>query len=214
MFVNPVKVRGKTKIFGIGKNKTGTTSLYKAMKDLGFIVANQRKFELLIDDWAKRDFNRIIRACKSAQFFQDIPFSYPDTCEALDKAFPNSKFILTIRDTPEQWYNSLTKFHAKKWGKNNRIPTKEDLQNAGYIKKGWAWKINRYLYNTPEEDIYCREILIQDYKRYNEGVMNYFKDRPEDLLILNVGEKGAYHKLCNFLNVPALQEEFPWENMT
>ena len=50
------KVLGRQKIFGIGRNKTGTTSLKAAMNELGFVVGRQRTAEKLIFDWAKRDF--------------------------------------------------------------------------------------------------------------------------------------------------------------
>jgi len=124
--IGRIKSLGKPKIFGIGNNKTGTTSLKAAMGELGFIVGHQRPAEKLMEDWAKRDFSPIISYCKSGQFFQDVPFSKPYTYVVLDHEFPGSKFILTVRGSPEQWYNSLTEFHAKLWGKNGRIPTKED----------------------------------------------------------------------------------------
>jgi len=107
--LNLIKVYGKPKIFCIGLNKTGTTSLKKEMILQGFVVGNQRKAELLFDDWVQRDFRRIIRYCRTAQFFQDEPFSCPYTFIAMDQAFLGSKFILTIRDDAEQWYNSLIK---------------------------------------------------------------------------------------------------------
>lgn len=40
---------GRKKVFVIGQNKTGTTSLEKAFKDLGFIVGDQRVAEILYD---------------------------------------------------------------------------------------------------------------------------------------------------------------------
>mgnify|MGYP006434833905 CR=1 FL=1 len=203
-----------SKIFGIGNNKTGTTSLKKAMIDMEFKVGNQRTAEFLHKEWANRHFNPIIDYCKTAEFFQDFPFSKPYTYIALDQAFPGSKFILTIRDNPEQWYNSITKFHAKLWGKNGRIPTKEDLQNATYIYKGRPWEMNRLQKNTPEDDPYNKDILVQSYIDYNNSVIEYFRHRPDDLLVLNVAEKGAYRKLCEFLDKPITQEEFPWENKT
>lgn len=203
-----------SKIFGIGNNKTGTTSLDKAMSKLGYKVGNQRSAESLHKEWAQRNFKPIIAYCKTAEFFQDVPFSKPFTFIALDQAFPNSKFILTIRDNPEQWYNSLTKFHAKLWGKDGRIPTKEDLQNAKYIYKGWAWDMTRYAAITPENDPYQKAALIQSYIDYNNSVITYFKHRPKDLLILNVAEPGAYRKLCEFIGQPVTSEEFPWENKT
>lgn len=211
---NTIRCYGKPKIFGIGNNKTGTTSLKKAMLDLGYTVGNQRTAENMIKQWAYRDFKGLVKYCHTAQFFQDVPFSKPYTYVVLDHEFPGSKFILTIRDSPEQWYNSLTKFHARKWGKEGRTPTKEDLQNATYIYKGRPWDSNRWNYTTPESDPYNKDMLIKSYISYNDSVLEYFRHRPEDLLVLNVAEKGAYKKLCMFLGKPYTNEDFPWENKT
>jgi len=202
------------KVFGIGNNKTGTSSLETAMRDLGYKVGNQRQAELLHKEWAKRNFKPIIEYCKTAEFFQDFPFSKPYTFIALDQAFPKSKFILTIRDNPEQWYDSLVKFHAKLWSNNQIPPTEEDLRNAKYVYEGWAWELNTYLAITPKSKPYEKNSLIQSYIDYNNSVINYFKHRSEDLLVLNVSKKGAYKKLCEFLGEPIKREEFPWENKT
>lgn len=213
--VNPIRVAGKPKIFCIGRNKTGTTSMKRAMQELGFTVGNQRQAELLIDDWARGDFRRLIRLCKSAQFFQDAPFSYPFTYIIMDQAFKGSKFILTVRDSAEKWYNSLVRFHARKWGKNGCPPTKKELQNARYRYRGWAWHANRIRAITPDDDLYNKELLIRDYERHNENVLHYFRHRPDDLLILNVAEKNSYRKLTDFLGIPpARSAELPWENKT
>lgn len=213
-YIGTIRSAGKTKIFGIGRNKTGTTSLKLAMKELGFIVGHQRTAENLIFDWAKRDFKQIVSYCKTAEFFQDVPFSKPFTFVVLDHEFLGSKFILTIRDSPEQWYNSVVKFQSKKWGLNGRIPTKEDLQEATYIYKGRPWDTKKLSTVTPENDPYNKELLIKSYINYNESVKDYFHHRKDDLLILNVSEKGAYLKLCDFLNVDPVREEFPWKNKT
>jgi hypothetical protein len=205
---------GRQKVFGIGLNKTGTTSLKMAMKELGYVVGHQRTAERLSADWAKRDFNRIILYCKTAQFFQDVPFSKPFTFVVLDHEFPRSKFILTVRDSPEQWYESITRFHANLWGKNGRVPTKEDLQNAIYIYKGRPWESNRFTYNSPESDPYNKEILIDFYNSHVHQVKEYFRHRADDLLVLNVAEKNAYSKLCNFLNLKPRHDTFPWVNKT
>jgi hypothetical protein len=209
-----LKLRNSPKIFGIGNNKTGTTSLMKAMSNLGFEVGDQRTAEMMYKFWAQRNFAPIIKYCKSAEFFQDFPFSKAFTYIVLDQAFPNSKFILTVRDDPDQWYNSLTKFHAKLWGKNGRIPTREDLENSNYIFKGRSWEMNRLVYTTPEENPYQKDILVKSYIDYNNSVIEYFRHRPNDLLILNVSEEGAYRKLCEFVDKPVNSEDFPWENKT
>ena len=91
----------KNKVFVIGSNKTGTTSLGAALNNLGYQLGNQLEAEMLIDDWAKRDFRRIIKYCRTADAFQDIPFSLNFTFQAVDAAFPGSKFILSVRDDAE-----------------------------------------------------------------------------------------------------------------
>lgn len=205
---------GKQKIFCIGLNKTGTTSLKIAMQELGFPIGNQRKAEEFIFDWGNRDFRKLIRYCNTAQFFQDSPFSFPFTFIVLDQAFPNSKFILTIRDDPDQWYNSITKFHAKIWGKDGRIPTKEDLMEATYQEKGRPWISNRMKFDTPEDDPYKKDVLIKYYNNHNQNVIDYFKHKDEQLLILNVSDEDAYNKLCNFVGKEPMGKTFPWKNKT
>ncbi|MFW6275066.1 MAG: sulfotransferase [bacterium] len=213
-YLRTVSKHNKTKIFCVGRNKTGTTSLKVAMENLGFVTGNQRTAELLFDDWAKGEFKRIIKYCHTAQFFQDVPFSLPDTFKILDISFPNSKFILTVRDSPEQWYTSITRFHAKIMGENGRLPTREDLQQANYIYKGRPWHTFKHIYNTPDNNLYNKEILINHYVSHNQAVLDYFKTRPFDLLVLNIARKGAYKKLLEFLNVESVSANFPWVNRT
>ena len=75
-------------------------------------------------------------------------------------------------------------------------------------------EINKYVYNTPENDPYNKDILIMHYNNYNQGALDYFKIRPDDLLVLNVAEKDAYQKLALFLGKNTTNKNFPWENKT
>jgi hypothetical protein len=204
---------GRQKVFCIGRNKTGTTSIAKAFTELGLIVGEQNLAERLLYDWARRDFRRIVLYCYTAQSFQDVPFSLPFTFQAVDRKFPGSKFILTIRDSPDQWYDSLTRFHALLFG-NGRIPTLDDLKAADYVRQGWVYEVNRLINNTPAGDPYNKDMLIAQYNAHNAAVMEYFRHRPQDLLVLNVATLGAYDLLCDFLDKPRAGKEFPWENKT
>lgn len=213
-FFSGLRARNKTKYFCIGRNKTGTTSLKKAFEQLGFLVGDQRRAEKLYDRfYFEGNFQSIIKYCRSAQVFQDVPFSCPETFIHLDNTYPGSKFILTIRNDAEQWYQSITRFHAKKFGKNGNIPTVKDLKNAVYIKKGMPYNTVR-LHGTADDDPYNHDIMIAHYEKYNRDVMNYFRDRPEDLLILNVAEADAYQRFVDFIGVESPFDSFPWENRT
>src|SRR5690606_29167844 len=123
--------------------------------------------ELLMDDWAKRDFRQLIQLCKRADVFQDVPFSLPYTYQAVDQAFPRSRFILTIRDSAEQWYQSLVRFHTKLIGKN-RLPTKDDLQQFPYVYSGWMWQQQQIVYGADKHTLYQYEKYTAHYEKHNE----------------------------------------------
>lgn len=209
---NPIKVFGGRKIFCIGLNKTGTTSLKVEMQQLGYIVGNQRTFELLFDDWVKRDFRRVIRYCNTAQFFQDVPFSLPYTYIVLDHAFPGSKFILTVRDDAEQWYTSLTRFHSRLWGDEKSPPNSKDLKKADYIYKGFPFHSRMHVNNVTEEAPYNKDVLMDYYEIHNKNVKDYFRFRSDDLLLINLRVENSYQQFCKFLKIKQTKNQFPWEN--
>lgn len=212
--IDCIRVKGKRKIFCIGRNKTGTTSLAMSFKDLGFFVGNQGEAERVTQKYyLDKEFEPIVKYCKTAQVFQDIPFSLPETYKFLDEAYPNSKFILTIRDDPEQWYRSYIRFHIKKHGQGH-LPTAEDLRSATYICKGWPYEMIK-LHGAPDDDIYNKEIMIGHYNNYNNSVLEYFKDRPDDLLVLNLAEADSYQRFIQFLQIESSPyDSFRWENKT
>lgn len=202
------------KVFCIGFNKTGTTTLEQTLIQLGYKMGNQAKGELLFLDWFKRDFKSIIKHCNTADAFQDIPFSLPYTFMMLDQYYKNAKFVLTVRDSELQWYESLTKFHSKLWGEGKRLPTAEDMKNATYRYRGFTYESFKLIYNTPDDDLYNKAILTKLYKLHNYTVEDYFRGNPEKFLIINVSKSSDYAKLCTFLGKPVKADDFPWKNKT
>ncbi|SEA69922.1 sulfotransferase [Psychroflexus halocasei] len=204
----------KSKVFCVGLNKTGTTSLEKEMMDFGYSVGNQMDGTRLTNDWKKREFSRIIKLAKTADFFQDAPFSYPFTYVIMDHFFPKSKFILTIRDNSEQWTDSLTKFHSKLWGDGKNPLSKEELLNAPGIYPGFRYDVIKSLFDVTDDDLYNKRVLRNYYNQHNNNVKEYFRHRPNDLLILNISKPTAYIELCDFLNEKPRKTTFSWENKT
>lgn len=188
------------KVFCIGRNKTGTTSLEQVLKDFGYKVGLQSEAELLIDDWAVRDFQRIVQYCQTADAFQDVPFSLDFTYQVLDYAFPGSKFILTVRDSADEWYKSLVRFHGKLLGVDG-VPTADDLKKSSYRGQGWMWRTAQYVYGVDETTLYNESIYKAHYTNHNNQVIEYFKLRPNDLLVLNVSPPSAMQSLCDFLDI-------------
>lgn len=125
------------KVFCIGFNKTGTTSLSKIFSNNNFLVAPQTPFECNTDSYIYGYPSTIIEMIKNDyfeySFFQDVPFSLPNFYENLFDNFPNAKFILTVRDNENDWYDSLIRFHKK--FANFKIQKKFNICTKGGFKK-------------------------------------------------------------------------------
>ncbi|MBR9776534.1 MAG: hypothetical protein GYB55_16545 [Cytophagales bacterium] len=210
--INRIKVYGKPKIFCIGFNKTGTTSLKSLFTDLGFIIGEQRIGELLINELPKGEYRGLINYIKTAQFFQDYPFSAPGIFKVLDKLYPDARFILTERNSPEEWYHSLLRFHSQQFNEG-KFPTIKSLKESKYVYNGWIWEFLCKVYDFEEGGIlYDKEKLINLYLNHNASVKYHFKDRQNKLLVLNLQKETGVSDFNQFFQFERKIESFPWEN--
>lgn len=198
------------KIFCIGFNKTGTTSIYHALKREGIKVGDQPTGERLLLDYLNGYFDPIVQYCKTARAFQDVPFSLPDTYAHLYQAFPDSKFILSVRDSENQWYDSQFRFAAKRLGK---IPSLSDLKARDYCWKGWSYQYHQAAFGKGVE-FHDKEAKIKAYNQHIADVKTFFLDKPGQLLVLNVAEEGLFRTFCDFLGIKSKYECFPWAKKT
>lgn len=179
------------KIFGIGLSKTGTTSLYRALQILGYKV----KDNLGVDDYyAPGDLSSIdIDVLNSNDAFTDTPI--PSLYKELDSKFPNSKFILTRRKMDE-WLRSCKKQFNEKHAA---------MQTEAHQR------LFMDLYGCTT---FNEEKFENGYKIFLSGVFEYFKERPNDLLILDISAGDGWEKLCPFLGKPIPDIPFPKANVT
>jgi hypothetical protein len=205
------KARGKQKIFVIGMNKTGTTSVRDAFKEFDYEIGIQSEAEMLLKDIMKEDYTSLYSYCERFEFFQDVPFSIPYIYIRLDEKFPNSKFILLERDSPEQWFNSMLKFHTKRWSTSTNHPSINDLQVANYRYEGYPLDFLNLIFGTAD---YNKEQYIKTYDNHNAAVKNYFSKKKTQLLTLNVSSDSSYKEMCSFINVAPKRDRFEWKNKT
>jgi len=171
LYVRLRREKNKTKVFCIGFSKTGTTSLDKALAILGYRNVHWLRGHLKpkigwIDYIKKSPFDA----------FSDAPMYRPNLFKKIDKAFPNSKFILTVRKP-------------------------EDLANS------WSNYFNHVTWSFTNDD--DKKLLMTMYKKHNNEVIEYFKDKPSKLLIFDVFSGDGWEKLCKFINKPIPDLEFP-----
>ncbi len=195
------------KIFVVGMNKTGTTSLKVALQQADILCGPQQQHELLFPDWTQRRFDRIIDLCRYYEAFQDIPFSLPFTYQALDQAFPDARFILSMRDSAEQWCDSLVRFHTKALF-GGRPPSWELVEAHDYGYPSALAECSRAFWRWQDFGLYDRQRAIDLYSRHNDNVREYFYGREEKLLVINLAESDAYPRFQRFLNLAAGAGQF------
>ena len=208
------RIKSKPKVFVIGLNKTGTTTLKTTLWELGYSIGDQKEGELLLKHW-ELGFQRKLKGyCTTSEAFQDLPFSIPEVYKKLYEWFGDAKFILTTRDNLEQQFNSLCNFHSKIFNENEGLPSAEKLKQAQYRYTGFAYNSFKVLFGTDDKDLYNRNALITKYENHNADARNFFKENQNSFVEINVSNHEDYLKLCNFLSKAPKRDGFLWENKT
>jgi len=189
-------------------NKTGTTSLEQLFRNLGYQVGNQRRGERIFgQSYLSAEWKPLIRLCRSAEFFQDVPFSAPGTFQVCDEHFPGSKFILTVRSSADVWWASLVRFHyqlVRSFGAPRResgVPTIDDVKRVDYVRHGWLLDTMKFVWGTPEDDLYNYERLTSVYLNHNDQVRRHFAGRSNDFLEIDLGNPEAWADFCEFMGL-------------
>src|SRR6056297_2644862 len=110
-------IKENNKIFNIGFNKSGTTSLTEAMNILGYKSIHYNKDNEFIYDLInnnRKNNKKLLDGLEGFDFFAD--FQGMKFYKELDKQYPGSKFILTIREL-NSWLDSRER-HVKRNQKN------------------------------------------------------------------------------------------------
>jgi Sulfotransferase domain len=179
-----------TRIFGIGLHKTATTSLHAALRILGYESAHWESGPWARDVW--QEMTGLGRSPTLERFYaaSDLPISI--VFKELDHAYPGSKFILTIRDEGD-WLRSV--------------------ENHFSYKNPYRWEWDVYPFpNRMHRAVYGRKTfdattMLERYRRHNAEVQEYFKARPNDLLVMR---QPLWSRLCRFLDKPVPTVPYPW----
>jgi hypothetical protein len=189
------------KIFVVGFNRTGTTSIQQSLQSGNVLCGPQILHERLLRDWAQRRFDRIVALCRYYEGFQDYPFAFPFTYQAMDQAFPDARFVLSMRDSAEQWYESLVGFESKALF-GGQTATWDLIDRCSYCYPGFVADASRLVYRWQDYGLYDRKHAIDLYNRHNDDVQEYFAHRSGKLIVINVAEADSYPRFAEFLNLP------------
>lgn len=149
------------KIFGIGLSGTGTKSLVLALRKHGYSTVHlPRSIAQIAKHQAAADLSV---ACRYRE---------------LDVLFPESRFILTVREK-ESWLDS----RSRKPPDEKPVPF-------------WMLEARLRAYGRLSfDEAHYRRV----YDEFHEGVSSFFSSCPERLLTIEIGAPDAYQQYCEFI---------------
>jgi hypothetical protein len=158
--------------FGIGLPKTGVECL-----SVAFTM------------WGLRTQHVVLEGYDSTDAFTDTP-CYCDYRE-LDRRFPGSKFILTLRD-PSEWVEAIASGFAQDFDKIAACTSPKALG----ARRGQDWQCFRQKFGTAPFD---REHFRKVYSDHLREATEYFVGRKDDFLALDTSWPDAWQKLVSFM---------------
>ena len=163
------------KIFIIGLPRTATTSVCLTMLDLGFKTAHTAYTQQTVEQ---------------AQVIADTPI-FTDY-QSLDLLYPQAKFIYLERESVK-WVPSIRQLLQ-------RMQVNLQRQDGGFnptIKRCYQEVFGHFTEKQLRQD----DFLIECYHQHKTAVTQYFKDRSQDLLMIDVSQKDSFMALLNFLSI-------------
>jgi hypothetical protein len=177
------------KVFGLGFNKTGTSSLGEALGQLGYLVAPRNQpFIALYRD---QKIGRLLKQTELFEAYRDWPWPhlYPKLLDKYDEA---ARFVLTRRSSAAVWLESL---------KQHALRVNPD-RNQRRLMLGYD-----YPHGLEEEHTRLYEAPLV-------AVRRHFKAAGKSHLLAEFcwDDGDGWQGLCDFLNEPVPDTPFPQEN--
>ena len=162
----------------------------------GWNPVNRKRY---LDD----DFDYLFSVIDNNQTFDDTPWNCYEIWSRAAHQYPNSKFILTIRDI-DVWWKSMIK-----WYNGNLDTFQEPMTKIVYSRQ-----LSRLGFDI-EQMSKLNEQTEPNWKSWyvkrNSEVIKFF-GHSQQLLIYNIDSNTNWNKLCEFLDIDVPNEKFPHLN--
>lgn len=181
---SPAHTLGERKVFCVGFNKSGTTTLHRVFADqLGMRSAHNPRWT----DWSVA---RMTDPLDRHQVYSDGGCA---SVRNLDELYPDALFILNTRPL-RNWVLSRHKAVER-----SRAAVRWFLSR--YVPLGWLARVlNRVIMDNGPRAM-ARWVAIRN--AYHRHVLEYFDGREDKLLVLDIENDDAYERLTRFLGTPA-----------
>ncbi len=199
MFRNFRTAQESHKVFGIGLNATGTESLSEALNHLGIgtkYYSHEHKVR-----------NALMAGSKLPilEQYQGLVDGIAPFYRQLDQAYPGSKFILTVLEK-HSWLQSMENLASTMAENVSWLNPEGEALNEFLL-----YQLNSGLFEFNADRYW------QAYESHVQGVLDYFQNRPSDLLVMDIYKGDRWDKLCPFLELTLPSVPFPqshyWKNL-
>lgn len=174
------------KVFCIGLPKTGTTSMGVAFEMLGYKHNKYTNCHLSLVDIVRGN-GYIKSQLEQYDAFEDTPYHL--IYKRLADQYPDAKFILTERNDPYTYLQSLLKEPVKKINSKVHKEKKKFIFGVRYVRGN-------------------EQMIMDYYLKHNQDVKDYF----DDLLVVNIDRVNSMQPLCEFLGKEIIYKRLPHKN--
>lgn len=219
------------KVVCVGLNKTGTTSFTNSMTEIGYKFLPEIDAAVCTHEAVNGEFTNLFELIKNPRFnaYEDVPFSLPGVSEKIIEEFQDIKYVLTVRDSPLKWVNSVKRWFPKIHGsidfldinKQNSFPESNEFYSQDVIRSGIDEEGISLLFQTQHlkecwkidtSNKTFDQALFDFYESYNYQTENKLKELKRDYIILDVSREGELGRLCEWLGVETNEKNFVWAN--
>lgn len=172
--------RKRHKVIGVGLPKTGTKTLVSYLEDWGY--RNRSYDAIAFGKYREGRIEELLNELEEWDSVEDWP--WPLMYKELSGRYPDAKFILTQRKSPEIWYRSYCQMAVR----------------MGPFK---IFEKYIYGYSMPHGR---KEEHIDFYKKFQKEVLDFFQATGQDFLVICWENGDTGEKLARFLG-----EEIPIE---
>lgn len=165
-------------MFGIGWHKTGTSTLARCLSVLGHDVCPEEYGYLVSQQVAELDYRFAMILARTFDGFQDSPWNYRGVYRVMEAAFPEAKFVMTVRNG-DLWYRSVLRWCA-----------------------AYSHNTSRHMTHTIGMDV-LREPKAEVIKTYHDYLDEVRAELdPSKLLVVDWEAGDRWARLCEFLGKP------------
>ena len=168
--------KNRRPVFFVGFYKTGTKYYSQVFEQLGYRVLHDCHWR-----------TGSIRVIEQYDMFSDACLH---DYESMYAAYPKAKFVLNTRS-------------LRSWLISRMIWIDRIYRGMSQLERRIANPICRILWGN---DCYYTDQLvvrwIEERIRYHEGLLRFFADKPESLLVVDIADPDKLDKLSSFLGIP------------